>query len=149
MSIGSCAHRITWTNSTKPVCINCMKSMPRLWIALLSVSVFALVSVSIPAAEPPQEIALWPGQAPGDKGGLDEERDMTKPSEGLVAGKRVIRLGNVSTPTISLYRPSPGKDTGAAVLVCPGGAYNILALDLEGTEVCEWLNSLGVTGEIG
>jgi len=64
----------------------------------------------------------------------------------LVAGKRVIRLGNVSKPTMSVFRPSEEKDTGVAVLVLPGGGYNILALDLEGTEVCEWLNSQGITG---
>lgn len=70
---------------------------------------------------------------------------MTKPTENLIAGKRLIRLGNVSQPTLTVYRPSKRKDTGAAVLVSPGGGYNILALDLEGTEVCEWLNSIGVT----
>src|SRR5207248_1253411 len=51
----------------------------------------------------------------------------------------------VSKPTISVFKPIAAKDTGAAILVCPGGAYRILAIDLEGTEVCEWLNSLGVT----
>src|SRR5256885_11633897 len=70
---------------------------------------------------------------------------MTKPSDGLIAGKPVIRLGNVSKPTITMYRPPADKDTGAAVLVCPGGGYHILAMDLEGTEVCEWFNSFGVT----
>jgi len=91
-------------------------------------------------------VDLWPGIAPGDTVGLAAEQDTTKPTDGLVAGKRVIRLGNVSRPTISVYRPPAAQDTGTAVLVCPGGAYSILALDLEGTEVCEWLNSLGVTG---
>lgn len=107
-----------------------------------------LVLLPLPAClalEPAQVIDLWPGGAPGEKGDIGEERDMTKPSEGLVAGKPVIRLGNVSKPTLSIYRPRAGKETGAAVLVCPGGGYNILALDLEGTEVCEWLNSVGVT----
>jgi len=98
------------------------------------------------AAEGVREIALWPGQAPGEKVDLGEERDMTKPTDGLIAGKPVVRLGNVSKPTISIYRPAADKDTGAAVLVCPGGGYHILALDLEGSEVCAWLNSLGVTG---
>jgi acetyl esterase/lipase len=64
----------------------------------------------------------------------------------LIAGKLVIRLGNVSKPTIRIYRPPADKDTGAAVLVFPGGGYHILAMDLEGTEVCDWLNSIGVTG---
>jgi acetyl esterase/lipase len=70
---------------------------------------------------------------------------MTKPGDGLYGGKRVVRIGNVSTPTITLYRPPQDKDTGVAVVVCPGGGYEILALDLEGTEVCHWLNSVGVT----
>ena len=63
-----------------------------------------------------------------------------------MAGRSVIRLGNVSTPTLSVYSPPAGKNTGAAVLVFPGGGYSILALDLEGSEICEWLNTIGVTG---
>jgi acetyl esterase/lipase len=55
-------------------------------------------------------------------------------------------LSHVSVPTFALYRPAPDRDTGAAVVVCPGGGYGILAIDLEGTEVCQWLNSLGITG---
>lgn len=98
------------------------------------------------AADPVKMLSLWPGTAPGETGSVGEEKDMTKPTDNLIAGKPVIRLGNVSSPTISVYKPAPDKDTGAAVLVCPGGGYHILALDLEGTEVCEWLNSIGVTG---
>jgi acetyl esterase/lipase len=123
-----------------------MKSIVRCLMLLLTASCLASLESRASAAEGPLEVALWPDQAPGEKGGLGEERDMTKPGEGLVAGKPVIRLGNVSKPTISIHRPPAGKDTGAAVLVCPGGAYSILALDLEGTEVCDWLNSIGVTG---
>jgi acetyl esterase/lipase len=98
------------------------------------------------AAEPPKADAakheivyLWPGSAPGEKGDIGEEKD-TSPGSGI------IRLGNVSKPAITLFRPAADKDTGAAVIVCPGGGYNILAYDLEGSEVCEWLNSIGVTG---
>ena len=54
-------------------------------------------------------------------------------------------FGNVSTPTLTVYRPPQDTDTGAAVVVCPGGGYTILAMDLEGTEVCQWLNSAGVS----
>src|SRR5262245_51657787 len=72
---------------------------------------------------------LWPGVVPGEKGNIGEEKDMTKPSDGMVAGKGLIRLGNVSKPTLAVYRPPAGKDTGAAVMVCPGGAYHILAMD--------------------
>lgn len=100
----------------------------------------------IRAAAPPAVLDLWPNGAPGEKAELEPERDITKPTHELIAGKSVIRLGNVAKPTISVYRPPADKDTGAAVLVCPGGGYQILAMDLEGTEICEWLNSIGVTG---
>lgn len=95
------------------------------------------------AAEPPV-FDLWPATPPGETNALPAEKDMTKPGEGLVAGQRVIRLGNVSKPTMTLFRAPQDKDTGAGVIVLPGGGYNILAWDLEGTEVCAWLNSIGV-----
>jgi acetyl esterase/lipase len=88
---------------------------------------------------------LWPKGAPGETAKLGPEADTTKESDGKVGGKRLIRLGNVSDPTITLYPAPADKATGAAILVCPGGAYQILAMDLEGTEVCERLNSMGVT----
>ena len=96
----------------------------------------------------PEPIAVWPGVAPGDKGDLGEEKDTTRPDPNLPPDSPdyIIRLGNVSKPTITVYKPPADKDTGAAVVVCPGGAYQILAMNLEGTEVCRWLNSLGVTG---
>jgi acetyl esterase/lipase len=55
---------------------------------------------------------------------------------------------NVTKPTLTIYRPAKEKDTGAAVLICPGGGYWNLYWQLEGEEVAEWLNSLGVTGII-
>ena len=90
-------------------------------------------------------IPLWPKGAPGEKGDLAPERDTTKPTDALVGGRRVIRLGNVSTPTLTVYRAPKDKATGAGVLVFPGGGYKILAMDLEGTEICDWLNSIGAT----
>jgi len=110
---------------------------------LLSLFAGIAFAASPGAAEP---ILLWPHGAPGEKGGIGEEKDTSGAKGGLVAGKTVIRLGNVSQPAITLFRPAKDKDTGAAVVVCPGGGYSILAYDLEGTEVCEWLNSIGVTG---
>jgi acetyl esterase/lipase len=68
---------------------------------------------------------------------------MTTAKDNLIAGLPVVRLGNVSAPTLTLYTPK-GSNTGAAVVVFPGGGYNILAIDLEGTEVCDWLNQIGV-----
>jgi len=108
----------------------------------LFLMILALAAAGL-AADPP--IPLWPKQAPGEKGDLGPERDTSGPKSDLVAGRSVIRLGNVSAPTLTVYHPAQEKNTGAAVLVFPGGGYSILALDLEGTEICEWLNSLGVT----
>lgn len=87
-------------------------------------------------------VAVWPAAAPGEKGGIGEEQvQPNKPGE-----KQVERLTNVSHPTVTVYKPAAAKDSGAAVLICPGGGYHILAMDLEGKEVADWLNSIGVTG---
>lgn len=99
-----------------------------------------LVSTTVQAGEPLVTLRLWNGQAPGEKGDIGAEKLL--PPRGA---KPVQRLSNVTNPTISLYQPPADKATGAAVLVCPGGGYNILAMDLEGTEVADWLNSIGVT----
>lgn len=87
---------------------------------------------------------LWPHGAPDATPAAGPEKNVTTAQEGLTGGKPVVRLTNVSVPTITLYQPK-GKSTGAAVVVFPGGGYQILAMDLEGTEVCRWLNSIGVT----
>jgi acetyl esterase/lipase len=115
-------------------------------LALLTIAAVALSPRTARAADPPQTLALWPGTAPGDVAGqIGVEHDTSGPDGGLTAGKTVIRLGNVSVPTITVYQPPKGAATGTAVVVCPGGGYSILAMDLEGTEVCDWLNSIGVT----
>lgn len=70
------------------------------------------------------------------------------PDSGLIKGVEIYRdemIYNVSRPTITVYRPAK-SNTGAAILVFPGGGYNKLAIELEGTEICEWLASIGVTG---
>jgi acetyl esterase/lipase len=72
------------------------------------------------------------------------EHDTTTPQLPLIAGRPIVRLGNVTVPTITLYLAPKENNTGAAALVFPGGGYSILAIDLEGTEVCDWLNSIGV-----
>ena len=89
---------------------------------------------------------IWHGTPPGKIAAKGEEADTSGPNGRNVAGKPVIRLGNVSQPMITVYPAPADTNTGAAVMVLPGGGYNILAYDLEGTEVCEWLNSIGVTG---
>jgi acetyl esterase/lipase len=88
-------------------------------------------------------LELWPNGAPGPNTATGPEADTTTAKENLVAGKRVVRLGNVAKPTLTLYA-AKGMATGAAIVVFPGGGYHILAMDLEGTEVCDWLTSIGV-----
>ncbi len=88
-------------------------------------------------------ISIWPKEAPGEKGDVGTEHAMPAQNN-----DNIVRLTDVSRPTITVYRPAPEKDTGAAVVICPGGAYRILAMNLEGTEVAEWLNSIGVTGVV-
>jgi acetyl esterase/lipase len=90
----------------------------------------------------PLTIDVWPGQAPGEKGAVGAEKVL----EGKPGERPVKRITNVTRPTLTVFKPARDKDTGAAVLIAPGGGYNILAWDLEGEEVAGWLNSLGVTG---
>lgn len=106
----------------------------------LSVVLLAVLTAESVAAKHPV-FNVWPKAAPGEKGNIGPEKTM--PPRG-----NVIRVHNVSTPTLTLYRPAKGKANGCGVIVCPGGGYSILAWDLEGTEVAEWLNSLGVTAVI-
>ncbi len=123
-----------------------MKNFVRCAAALSAMTIFASslpAQEALPAATP---IFLWPNTAPGEKGDIGDEHDTTPPDPQKPAADYVMRIGNVTKPTITIFRPSPEKETGAAVVVCPGGAYNILAYNKEGTEVCAWLNSIGVTG---
>jgi acetyl esterase/lipase len=108
--------------------------MPRVCIPLVLTLALAL---SAQAAEP---IKLWPGKAPGETKDIGPEK-VTPPKN----DKDVKRVGNVSEPTITVYAPPKDKANGTAVVVAPGGGYSILAIEHEGTQVCEWLNSLGVT----
>lgn len=93
------------------------------------------------AAKPALTQEVWPGTAPGEKGDIGDER-LAPPKDG--SAKPVHRYHNVTVPTIDFYPASKTQNTGAAVVVCPGGGYSILAWDLEGIEICEWLNSIGV-----
>lgn len=112
--------------------------------AFVSLTIFAMLFLicKTQAGEKPHVLDVFPGKVPGETGKIGDEKFLDqKPNE-----KPVKRLTNVSKPTITVFRPNKTKDTGAAVLICPGGGYNILAWDLEGEEVAAWLNSIGVTG---
>jgi acetyl esterase/lipase len=109
-------------------------------------SALICLSACLPAlaADQPLVVDVWPGKPADD----DAAKIGTEKFIELKQAPNVKWLTNVTKPTLTIYRPAQGKDTGAAVLICPGGGYHNLAWDLEGEEVARWLNSLGVTGII-
>jgi acetyl esterase/lipase len=121
-------------------------------LTTLAVPSFAFAQSSAPTAQmtdwhPPADkptLTLWPSGAPGPQTATGPEHDTTRPTDNLIAGRPLMRIGEVADPTITLYAAPADHHTGAAVVVFPGGGYQILAIDLEGTEVCDWLNSIGV-----
>jgi len=91
------------------------------------------------------QIPLWPGKVPDAQPVPGPEAVHSTAEKGeLVAGKPYIYVSNVSQPTLTIYSPK-GANTGAAVVVFPGGGFEILAMDLEGTEVCDWLTAKGIS----
>lgn len=128
----------------------CLLSASLMFVAfVLANSVFAMGQEAPSAAKAtatsqvkakPIEIELWgekvPGLAEGEKPEIVSNEDER-------IGEKVTK---VTRPMISIYQPPKDKNNGAAVVICPGGGYHILAYDLEGTEVARWLNQIGVTG---
>jgi acetyl esterase/lipase len=90
------------------------------------------------------QVPIWPGRVPDPQSVAGPEVATTTGKEFLVAGTPTVGVSNVSRPTMTVYSPN-GKNTGAAVVVFPGGGYQGLAIDLEGTEVCDWLTPKGIT----
>jgi acetyl esterase/lipase len=88
------------------------------------------------------QMPIWPNAAPDGKPVPGPETEGQ--TKNLVAGQPWTWVANVTVPTMTVYSPS-GKNTGAAVVVLPGGGFEVLAIDLEGTEVCDWLTSRGIT----
>ena len=105
-------------------------------------SVFCLLVAGGADAPRATTIDVWPGPAPGEKGDIGAEK-ADKNAAGAITG-----LTNVSKPTLSVFRPARDKDTGVAVVVFPGGGYNMLAWDHVGEQVARWLNSIGVTAAV-
>jgi acetyl esterase/lipase len=103
------------------------------------------------AEDTPLIVELWPGKVPDEPGGIGPEKVVMSPKldrKQVEVTESTRMLTNVTKPTITILRPAKEKDTGAAVLICPGGGYWNLYWQLEGEEVAAWLNSLGVTGVI-
>ena len=121
-------------------------SMPRgLWMKLLIFALFVVSASSSLNAQKPvwqpspghTQVPIWPGAAP-DPQPVEGPEVVEIDPKFLVAGRTVVGISNVTRPTMTVYSPE-GKNTGAAVVVFPGGGYQELAIDLEGTEVCDWL----------
>lgn len=89
----------------------------------------------------PKQIPIWP-----ENEDLSSTRDaeLAKKSDFVIAGKPITIVSKVSKPTITVY-PAQGKNSGAAIVVFPGGGYSVLAIDIEGSEACQWLSSKGIT----
>src|SRR6266513_587805 len=115
-------------------------------------AVFAslMVAWSAAAAEP-LVVEIWPGQVPDESGDIGPERVRMSPAldrKQVEVTEPTRMVTNVTKPTITVFRPAKEKETGTAILICPGGGYWNLYWQLEGEEVAEWLNSIGVTGII-
>jgi acetyl esterase/lipase len=102
-----------------------------------------LVGVGLRAA--PLVVDVWPGKTPGDEGIAKPENSFIHPSP-LVGPTRLVT--NVSHPTLTVYLPPKERNTGTAMIICPGGGYWNLYWDLEGEEVVAWLNAHGIAGII-
>jgi acetyl esterase/lipase len=114
---------------------------------LLSLCLFATAHGQQTGWQPARghsQIPIWPGRIPDAAPVLGPETvEVSGPNE-LIGGKRTTGVRNVTRPTMTIYSPT-GRNTGAAVVVFPGGGYQMLAIDLEGTEVCDWLVPRGIT----
>ncbi|MEO6798434.1 MAG: alpha/beta hydrolase [Rhodanobacter sp.] len=89
------------------------------------------------------QIPIWPGVAPDSKP-VPGPETVTRNTKNLIGGLPVTAVTNVTQPTMTVYAPT-GKNTGAVVVVIPGGGFQILAIDLEGTDMCDWLTAKGIT----
>src|ERR1700736_3034226 len=121
--------------------------MKPLIFALFVVFAFGSLSAQKPVWQPSPghtQVPIWPGAAPDPQPVKGPEFAETSGKDFLVAGRPVVGVSNVTRPTMTVYSPK-GRNTGAAVVVFPGGGYKILAIDLEGTEVADWLTSKGIS----
>jgi acetyl esterase/lipase len=126
--------------------------MSRVLLAFVAVSIGAARFAAGQTAWQPSpghtQIPIWPGAVPDAKPVKGPEMSATvlnaAGSPKLVGGKPWVYVDRVARPTMTVYSPV-GHNTGAAVVVFPGGGYEVLAIDLEGTEACDWLTSKGIT----
>ena len=101
-------------------------------------SVFLLIMISLETFSQNKDlIRLWPEKVPG------EAKAKSGPVTAATENDNIIRLSEVTDPALEIFLPEKSVRNGAAVIICPGGGYSILAYDLEGTEIAAWLNKNG------
>lgn len=100
---------------------------------------FLITTMSLLSQEKP--ILLFPDGAPGESVKMKQVDDLTG---NKVAGCPVLRISNVSEPTLTFFPAPANNNSGVTIVVNPGGGYNILAYNLEGTEICKRFNSYGI-----
>ncbi|QDV20778.1 Acetylxylan esterase precursor [Gimesia panareensis] len=104
--------------------------MKSVYLALFLLLTLAAAPIETP--QPDEQLALWP------------DRPLLEKSDDEVKYSNIIRITKVNRPAIEFYKSKTAKPNAPAVVIFPGGGYNILAYDLEGTEIAEWLNSIGI-----
>jgi acetyl esterase/lipase len=109
-----------------------------------------LLALGIPAAlagasAPAVILDVWPGRPPGEE---NFRPPAPNPKAPRPKDDGTLRVALVTQPRLMIFRPSPERANGTAIVVCPGGGYHILAWTKEGTEIAEWLNSIGVTAAV-
>jgi acetyl esterase/lipase len=118
-----------------------MRLAERMVLILSLLSSCAGLSVAETAWQPSPghtQVPIWPGAVP-------DLQPVRGPETATTVRGKLVWVENVSRPTMTVYSPK-GTNTGVAVVVFPGGGFNGLAIDLEGTEICDWLTSQGITG---
>ena len=109
---------------------------------ILPLLIALLLGSAANAAEAPVALKVWPvGKMPGVGAVAAEMEAPTK-------GDGVVRLTNVSEPDLTVFRAPSATASTPAVIICPGGGYQILAINKEGSEIAAWLNTLGITGVV-
>jgi acetyl esterase/lipase len=122
-------------------------AMKPLIVALCAVFAFSGLSAQTSAWQPSPghtQVPIWPGAVPDAQPVTGPETSTMREKDHLVAGRPWTYVERVLRPTMTVYSPR-ANNTGAAVVVFPGGGYSVLAIDLEGTEVCDWLTAKGIT----
>jgi acetyl esterase/lipase len=119
------------------------------WAVSVVASLYAAWPVA--GADKPLVVKLWPGKAPDETGTIGAEKVLMSPRltrKEVEVTESTRMVTNVTRPTLTIYRPAKDRDTGTAMVICPGGGYWNLYWQLEGEEVAAWLQRLGVTGII-